>query len=186
MVGTAVAMAVIVASVLLIPVTNAATIKATYQGVYGSNGTITVRQFTDGTGSAIINMHALTRGRTYTFSLNSGTCAVTTTRLIPAKTITVSPSLDGTWRGTWDSCANFFDLTLELNQSATGGIGGIMYIATQAYPLNGASLAGSQVSISLLNGLILQGTLSADERSMSGQWSFQGNTGCTWSVSLRD
>jgi len=99
MVGTAVAMAVIVASVLLIPVTNAATIKATYQGVYGSNGTITVRQFTDGTGSAIINMHALTRGRTYTFSLNSGTCAVTTTRLIPAKTITVSSA--GTISHTW-------------------------------------------------------------------------------------
>jgi PKD repeat protein len=101
------------------------------------------------------------------------------------KTITVSPSLDGTWRGTWDTCANFLDMTLELNQSATGGIGGILYIAVQAFPLNGASLAGSQVSISLLSGLILQGTMSADQRSMSGQWSFQGNTGCTWSVTLR-
>lgn len=99
MVGTAVAMAVIVASMFFIPVTNAATIKATYQGVYGSNGTISVRQFTDGTGSAIINMHALTRGRTYAFSLNSGTCAVTTTRLIPAKTITVSSAgkISHTW-----------------------------------------------------------------------------------------
>jgi PKD repeat protein len=127
--------------------------------------------------------HAYGKSGTYTVRLTvtdgSGDTAT------KSKTITVSPSLDGTWRGTWDSCANFFDLTLELNQSATGGIGGIMYIAVQAFPLNGATLAGSQVSISLLNGLILQGTLSADERSMSGQWSFQGNTGCTWSVSLQ-
>ncbi|MDD5264976.1 MAG: PKD domain-containing protein [Candidatus Bipolaricaulis sp.] len=101
------------------------------------------------------------------------------------KTVEVSPSLDGTWKGTWDSCANFFDLTLELNHSRTGGISGIMYIALQAYPLDGASVVGSQVTISLLGGLILQGTLSADERSMSGQWSFQGNTGCTWSVTLQ-
>jgi len=52
--------------------------------------------------------------------------------------------------------------------SATGGIGGILYTAVQAFPLNGATLAGSQVSISLLNGLILQGALSPYERSMSG------------------
>ncbi len=128
--------------------------------------------------------HQYAKGGTYDVRLTvTDASGLTATK---EKSITVSPSLDGTWRGTWDSCANFFDLTLELNQSATGGIGGIMYIATQAYPLNGASLAGSQVSISLLNGLILQGTLSADERSMNGQWSFQGNTGCTWSVSLRD
>ncbi|MCX6093316.1 MAG: PKD domain-containing protein [Candidatus Bipolaricaulota bacterium] len=102
------------------------------------------------------------------------------------KTVEVAPSLHGTWKGTWDSCANFFDLTLELNHSRSGGISGIMYIALQAYPLDGASIVGSQVSISLLGGLILQGQLSADEHSMQGQWSFQGNTGCTWSVTLQD
>jgi len=127
--------------------------------------------------------HAYAKGDTYDVRLTvTDASGGTSTK---EKTITVSPSLDGTWRGTWDTCANFLDMTLELNQSGTGGIGGILYIAVQAFPLNSASLAGSQVTVSVLNGLVLQGTLSADQRSMSGQWSFNGNTGCTWTVTLQ-
>lgn len=94
-----VATAVFVASVLFIPATSAATIQATYQARYGTYGTITVRQFTGGTGSAIIHMYALPRGRTYAFSLASGRCTSSITPLIPAKTIKVTSA--GTMGQTW-------------------------------------------------------------------------------------
>lgn len=95
----AVAAAALLACVLLIPATSAATVRATYQGTYGASGTITVKQLSDGTGSAIIKMRALSHSRTYTFSLASGRCTSSTTRLIPAKTIKSSST--GTIGHTW-------------------------------------------------------------------------------------
>jgi hypothetical protein len=96
---TAVAAAVLVASLFFIATTSAATVKTTYQANYGSRGTITVRQFTDGTGSANIHMSALTSGRTYSFSLARGRCTGSITLLMPAKTIKVSSA--GTLGKTW-------------------------------------------------------------------------------------
>ncbi len=155
-------------------------------GLFGGGGVITWDwDFGDSVSSSSKDpQHTYGKSGTYTVRLTvtDGSGAMST----KSKSITVSPSLDGTWRGTWDNGAAFLDMTLDLNQSATGGIGGVLYIVTQAFPLNAASLAGSQVSISLLNGLIMQGTLSADERSMSGQWSFQGTPGWTWSAQLQN
>ena len=85
--------AAFVASLLfisLIPATSAATIQATYQARYGSYGTITVREFTDGTGSAVVHLYALVPGRTYAFRLASGRCTGSITPLIPVLTYTVS------------------------------------------------------------------------------------------------
>jgi len=96
---TAVA-AVLVATMLLVPATRAVTIQATYQARYGPYGTITVRQFTDGAGSAVINMYALAPSRAYTFSLASGRCTTSIAPLIPAKTIKVTAAgkLGQTWK----------------------------------------------------------------------------------------
>jgi len=45
------------------------------------------------------------------------------------KTITIIPSLDGRWQGTlWDAARNPWQLELQLNHSATGGIMGTAYI----------------------------------------------------------
>ncbi len=155
-------------------------------GWFGSGGVVAWNwDFGDSDTSSSQNpKHSYARSGTYSVRLTvtdgDGATASKT------KTITVSPSLDGTWRGTFDNGAVLLDMTLELNHSATGGISGVLYIAVQAYPLNGASLAGSQVTISLLNGLVLQGTLSADEHSMSGPWSFQGTSGWTWMATLQN
>ena len=154
-------------------------------GWFGGGGIVSWDwDFGDSDSSSTANpKHAYEKSGTYTVRLTvtdgSGETAT------KSRTITVGASLDGTWRGTWDNGAVLLDMTLELNHSATGGIGGVLYIAVQAYPLNSASLNGSQVSISLLNGLVMQGTLSADERYMSGPWSFQGNAGWTWTANLQ-
>jgi hypothetical protein len=85
-----VAVALVGAGMFFITTASAATIQATYQARYGSHGTITVRQFTDGTGSAIIHMYALAPGRTYTFFLASGRCTGSITPLVPARSLKVS------------------------------------------------------------------------------------------------
>jgi len=94
-----IAVAVLGAGVFFITTASAATVQATYQARYGSYGTITVRQFTDATGSAVIHMSALTPGRTYAFSLAKGRCTGSITALIPAKTMKVSSA--GTLGKTW-------------------------------------------------------------------------------------
>ncbi len=70
----------------LIPSTSAATVQATYQARFGSYGTITVREFSDGTGSAVVHLYALVPGRTYAFRLASGRCTGSTSPLIPVQT----------------------------------------------------------------------------------------------------
>jgi hypothetical protein len=86
----AVAAAVLVASLLFIPATSATTIQATYQARYGRYGTITVRDFSDGTGSAVVHLYALAPGRVYAFRLASGRCTGSIVNLIPAQSLTVS------------------------------------------------------------------------------------------------
>lgn len=95
----AVAGVVLAATLLLIPATDAATIKATYQARYGPYGTITVRQFTDGTGKAILNMYAMAPGRTYAFSLARGRCTTSITTLVRPGTLKVNAA--GKMGRTW-------------------------------------------------------------------------------------
>lgn len=90
---------VLLASLFFISAANATTVQATYQARYGAYGTITVRQFTDATGSAIIHMYSLVPGRSYAFSLASGRCTGSVTPLIPSKSLKVSSA--GTLGQTW-------------------------------------------------------------------------------------
>ena len=87
------------ASLLLVFGANALTIKATYQARYGSNGTVTVRQFTNGTGAVVVSMSALVPGRSYAFRFAIGSCTSSTASSIPARTIKVSSAgkLATTW-----------------------------------------------------------------------------------------
>ena len=91
--------AALTVAVLLTATTDALTVKATYQGRYGSNGTVTLRHYTNGTGSVIVNLTTLPAGRTYTFRLATGTCTSSTATGIPARTLKVTSAgkLAGTW-----------------------------------------------------------------------------------------
>ncbi|MGD9675695.1 MAG: hypothetical protein AB7V19_03320 [Candidatus Bipolaricaulia bacterium] len=75
-------------------------------------------------------------------------------------------------------------MTLVINHSATGGMGGSVNVVVQNFTIQSGSLAGDQVTLTCLGGLVLEGTLSASQTSMSGWWTIFGNPGWTWSVTL--
>ena len=56
------------------------------------------------------------------------------------KTVTITPSLDGSWQGTlWDEVRNPWQLVFQLNHSATGGITGTAYVNNLASNILSAS-----------------------------------------------
>lgn len=113
--------ATLTACLLLVQVANAATIKATYTASFGSYGGFSVRRFTDGTGSATLKMAHLTSGRAYTFSLAKGRCTGSTTLLIPAQGIKVSPA--GTVSRSWPlSGAQMSKITPRLTSASAVAI----------------------------------------------------------------
>ncbi len=126
--------------------------------------------------------HQYEKGDTYTVRLTVTDAAGLTGS--KEKTITVNPSMNGTWSGFFDNGANRLAMTLNINHSATGGIGGSVSIVVQNFTIQSASLAGDQVTIMCLGGLTLEGTLSANQRSINGWWSVNGAPGWTWSVTL--
>jgi hypothetical protein len=127
--------------------------------------------------------HAYAKGDTYDVRLTvTDASGGTSTK---EKTLTVSPSLNGTWSGYIDDGANRLAMTLNLTQSGAGGIGGSLTVVVRNYTISACILAGDQVTITCLGGLVLDGTLSSNQRSMSGWYSINGAPQWTWSVNLQ-
>jgi PKD repeat protein len=127
--------------------------------------------------------HAYAKGDTYDVRLTvTDASGGTSTK---EKTLTVSPSLNGTWSGYIDDGANRLAMTLNLTQSGAGGIGGSLTVVVRNYTISSCILAGDQVTITCFGGLVLDGTLSSNQRSMSGWYSINGAPQWTWSVNLQ-
>ena len=127
--------------------------------------------------------HTYAKGGDYNVSLKvTDASGGTSTK---TKRITVNPSLNGTWSGWIDNGAARLALTLSLSQTGPGGIGGSLTIVVQNFSISSTILAGDQVTITCLGGLVLDGTLSSDQRSMGGWYSINGAPQWTWSVRLQ-
>jgi PKD repeat protein len=103
-----------------------------------------------------------------------------------SKSITVRPSLDGIWSGVFDDSGFPLPLTLFIQHSASGGIGGTGNFGTVSLVISSASLTGSQVTLAFPGSLVLSGTLDFSERGMSGTWSVGGAIGFGWNVQLQN
>lgn len=101
------------------------------------------------------------------------------------RTITVRPSLAGTWTGTLDDNGFPLGLMLYIQHSPTGGIGGTGTWAALSLPIFSASLVGTQVTITFTGNRVLMGALDSTDRGMSGMWSRNGVIGGTWTAQLQ-
>jgi len=103
-----------------------------------------------------------------------------------SKSITVRPSLDGVWSGTLDDGGFPLSLTLFIQHSASGGIGGTGNFGGLSLVITSASLTGSQVTLAFPGSRVLSGTLDFSERGISGTWSIGGLIGFGWNVQLQN
>ena len=107
------------------------------------------------------------------------------------KTVTITPSLDGTWSGVMtDLNWNQWTLQLNLHHSASGGITGTMSRGNQTQVITSATFdpSSGEVQItSMIFGQTLRGTLNAAENRISGLWydALAGWVGKDWSVNLQ-
>jgi len=137
-----------------------------------------------GTSTAMNPTHEYQKSGSYTVRLtvkDSGGSEVTV-----SKTITVRPSLDGVWSGILDDNGFPLSLTLFVQHSATGGIGGTGDFGGLSLAIMSASLTGSQVTFVFAGSRVLSGTLDFSERGMSGTWSIGGAIGFGWNVQLQN
>jgi len=102
-----------------------------------------------------------------------------------SKTITIRPSLSGTWSGTLDNNGIPLGLTLNIQHSASGGIGGTGSWGGLTFAIMSASLTSNQVTLVFLGNRVLTGSLDYTERNMSGTWSLNGVIGFGWNVMLQ-
>jgi len=98
-------------------------------GLFGGGGVVSWSwDFGDNDSSPSQNpKHEYEKGGTYQVKLTvtDGDGGTTTIQ----KTVTITPSLDGHWSGTlWDAVRTPWDLELQLNHSATGGITGTVVL----------------------------------------------------------
>ena len=144
--------------------------------------------FGDSTTSAAQHpKHKYEQGGQYTVRLTvtdaSGATATT------MRSLTVKPSLDGLWNGViTDLGFNQLTLQLNLNHSTSGGISGTMTILATTQVINSGSFDPSSRELMLTCtsfGLVLRGTLNANEDRISGFWynDVAGWRGEDWSVS---
>ena len=98
-------------------------------GLFGGGGVVSwIWDFDDNNSSPSQNpKHKYEKGGTYQVKLTvtDGDGGTTTVQ----KTLTVTPSLDGSWSGTiWDAVRTPWNLNLQLNHSPTGGITGTVVL----------------------------------------------------------
>ncbi len=119
-------------------------------------------------------VHRYDRGGTYTVRLtvvdDCGNSATT------QKSITVRPSVTGTWTGSlWDAANRRFDLILELRQTDGGGIVGDAVVTGLRSTILSASFVGGQVRITFAyagtgNTWLLVGTYDSFADRLTGHW----------------
>ncbi|MCK4571124.1 hypothetical protein KAT84_04145, partial [Candidatus Bipolaricaulota bacterium] len=81
------------------------------------------------------------------------------------------------WVGTLDDNGFPLALTLFVQHSATGGIGGTGNFGGVSFAIMSASLTGSQVTFTFAGSRILSGTLDFSQSGIAGTWSIGGNIG---------
>jgi PKD repeat protein len=159
-------------------------------GLFGGGGVVAWSwDFGDNDSSPSQNpKHEYEKGGDYTVKLavTDGSGASATIQ----KSITVIPSLDGTWTGhITDNAWNQWTLQLELHHSASGGITGTIYLGNNAQPITSASFDDSSGNVQITSipfRFTLYGTLNTSQNQMSGFWvDLTGTRGEDWSVSLQ-
>ena len=133
--------------------------------------------------------HEYEKGGTYSVRLTvtDGDGGTTTLQ----KTVTIIPSLDGTWAGIMtDLFFNQITVQLNLHHSASGGITGTMTRGNFTQVITSASFDPSSREVqitSLIFGQTLRGTLNASEDKISGFWydAVLGWRGEDWYVDLQ-
>jgi PKD repeat protein len=158
-------------------------------GLFGGGGVVSwLWDFGDNGSSPSQNpKHSYAKGGTYNVRLtvtDGGGSTASATR-----TITVTPSLDGRWTGSFtDINFNSLAMSIDLRHSATGGISGTLYIVNLAFPILGAQFNANtrevQISVSTVS---FRGTLDTSERRIAGYWydAATGIRGEDWYVNLQ-
>jgi PKD repeat protein len=151
-------------------------------GLFGGGGVVSWNwDFGDNGSSTSRNpKHSYQVGDTYTVRLTVADDSGATATL--SKTITVNPSLDGTWVGTLDDNGFPMSLTLFVQHSSSGGIGGTGNFGGLSLAIMSGSLTGSQVTLVFAGSRVLSGTLDFSQRGMAGTWSVGGMIGFGWNV----
>jgi PKD repeat protein len=104
------------------------------------------------------------------------------------KTIAVTASVGGTWRGYIDDGSGFLnDMELVFTHSASGGIQGTAYMLGATLSCSSISFdpVGKRIQFQLIDlGIRLDGTLDASETRITGLWYILGApfAGWTWDV----
>ena len=155
-------------------------------GLFGGGGIVSwVWDFGDNDSSPSKNpKHEYDSGGTNTVRLTVTDDAGSTATI--SRTITVTTSLDGTWSGTFDDSGTPLLLTLFVQHSATGGVGGTANLGLLSLTIVSASLTGSQVTFVFPGNLVLTGTLDFTQRGISGTWSIGLTIRWDWNVQLQD
>jgi PKD repeat protein len=108
-----------------------------------------------------------------------------------SKTINVTASVGGTWRGYIDDGSGFLnDMELVFTHSASGGIQGTAYMLMAQLSCSSISFdpIGKRLQFQLIDlGIRLDGTLDASETRITGLWYILGApfAGWSWDVTLQ-
>jgi len=131
--------------------------------------------------------HSYDKGGTYTVRLTVTDGQGSQAAL--QKQITVTPSLDGRWTGSFtDINFNTLSLSIDMSHSASGGITGTLYLVVTAFPLVSGSFNASTREVQLsVSTAVFRGTLDAAERRIQGYWydAATGIRGEDWYVTLQ-